>query len=57
MTQRLSTDQRKLVSGVAANELPGVNELFDKVLALPGLPDQLKPIIEALRTKLTSLAA
>ena len=57
MTQRLSTDQRKLVSGVAANELPGVNELFDKVLALPGLPDQLKPVIEALRTKLTSLAA
>jgi len=57
MTQRLSTDQRKLVSGVAANELPGVNALFDKILALPGLPDQLKPIIEALRTKLTSLAA
>ena len=57
MTQRLSTDQRKLVSGVAANELSGVNELFDKVLAFFGLFDQLKPIIEALRTKLTSLAA
>jgi len=57
MTQRLSTDQRKLVSGVAANELPGVNALFDKILALPGLPNQLKPVIEALRTKLTSLAA
>jgi Bacterial protein of unknown function (DUF937) len=56
MTERLPADQRKLVAGLATSVLPSLNQLFDKVLAVPGVSDDLKPSIEALRRKLAGLA-
>src|SRR5262249_27069866 len=55
-TERLSADQRQFVNGLAAKLLPTLNKLFDQVLAVPGVPDELKPTIEALRNKITRLA-
>jgi len=36
---------------------PTINQLFDKVLAIPGVGEVLKPTLDTLRTKLTTLAA
>jgi hypothetical protein len=37
--------------------MPTLNQLFDKVLAIPGVADVLKPAIDALRGKLAALTA
>src|SRR5262249_9971523 len=37
--------------------LPSLNQLFDKVLAIPGVSEVLKPTIDALRAKLAVLTA
>jgi hypothetical protein len=54
---RLSTDQRRLLAGFVNPLMPTLNQLFDKVLAIPGVAAVLKPTIDALRTKLGALAA
>ena len=54
---QLSADQRKTLSGLVAPLLSTLNPLFDKVLAIPGVADVLKPTIDQLKTKLASLAA
>jgi len=53
---RLPAEQRKLVSGLVSPTMPTLNQLLDKVLALPDLPENVKPVLDALRTKLTVLA-
>ena len=35
--------------------MPTLNQLFDKVLAIPGVADVLKPTIDALKAKLVVL--
>jgi hypothetical protein len=37
--------------------MAALNQLFDKVLAIPGVAEVLKPTIDALKAKLTALAA
>ena len=37
--------------------MPTLNQLFDKVLAIPGVSEVLKPTIDAVRTKLAVLTA
>ena len=37
--------------------MPTLNQLFDKVLAIPGVAEVLKPTIDALKAKLAMLAA
>lgn len=37
--------------------MPTLNGLFDKVLAIPGVSDILKPTIDALKAKLAGLSA
>jgi hypothetical protein len=37
--------------------MPSLNQLFDKVLAIPGVAELLKPTIDTLRAKLTLLTA
>lgn len=54
---QLSADQRQTLSSVVAPALPKLNELFDKILAIPGVSDVLKPTIDAIKEKLASLAA
>jgi hypothetical protein len=54
---QLSEDQRKALAGLVNPLMPSLNQLFDKVLAIPGVSEVLKPTIEALRAKLAALTA
>src|SRR5262252_2666504 len=54
---QLSPEQRKVLAGVVNPLMPSLNQLFDKVLAIPGVAELLKPTIDALRTKLAALTA
>jgi len=54
---QLSADQRKTLAGFVAPLLSTLNPLFDKVLAIPGVADVLKPTIDQLKTKIGGLAA
>jgi len=53
----LSADQKKSVASLVNPTMPALNQMFDKVLAIPGASEELKPSIDALKTKLASLAA
>jgi hypothetical protein len=57
MLGQLSPDQRKVLAGLVGPAMPGLNQLFDKVLAIPGVGDVLKPTIDTLKTKLAQLTA
>jgi len=52
-----SPDQKKVIKGLVDPAMAALNQLFDKVLAIPGVGEVLKPSIDALKTKLASLAA
>src|SRR5262245_35197991 len=54
---QLSPEQRKVLAGIVNPIMPSLNQLFDKVLAIPGVAELLKPTIEALRAKLAVLTA
>ena len=53
---QLSADQRRILAASVGPAMPTLNQLFDKVLAVPGAPDELKPTVDALKTKLAALA-
>src|SRR5262249_18348388 len=57
MAGQLPAEQRKLVSGLVTPAMPSLSQLFDKLMAMPGVSDELKPVIETLRAKLTTLSA
>jgi hypothetical protein len=50
---QLSPEQRKVLAGLVNSLMPSL----DKVLAIPGVTELLKPTIDALRAKLTVLTA
>jgi hypothetical protein len=54
---QLSADQRKLVAGLVNPVMPAFNQLCDKVLAIPGVAEVLKPSVDTLKVKLTALVA
>ena len=54
---QLSPEQRRVLAGVVNPLMPSLNQLFDKVLAIPGVAELLKPTIDALRAKLAMLTA
>jgi hypothetical protein len=54
---QLSADQRKLVAGLISPLMPAFNQLCDKVLAIPGVAEVLKPSVDAVKAKLTTLIA
>ena len=54
---QLSADQRKAIAAVINPLMPAVNQLCDKVLAIPGVAEVLKPSVDTLKAKLTALAA
>jgi hypothetical protein len=54
---QLSVEQRKVVAGLINPFLPTINQLFDKVLAIPGVAEILRPTIDALKAKLAVLTA
>ena len=53
---QLSPEQRKVLAGMVNPLMPTLNQLFDKVLAIPGVGELLKPTIDALKVKLAALA-
>ena len=54
---QLSPEQRKVLTRMVNPLMPLLNQLFDKVLAIPGVAELLKPTIDALRAKLAMLTA
>ena len=52
---QLSPEQREVLVGMVNPLMPSLNQLFDKVLAIPGVAELLKPTIDALRAKLAVL--
>jgi hypothetical protein len=57
MIGQLSPEQRKLLAGLVNPVMPTLNQLFDKVLAIPGVAELLKPAIDTVKAKLAALAA
>lgn len=57
LTGQLSPDQRKIIAGLISPAMPTLNQQFDKVLAIPGVAEVLKPSIDTLKAMLTSLTA
>jgi hypothetical protein len=54
---QLSPEQRKMLAGLINQFMPTLNPLFDKVLAIPGVAELIKPIVDQVRTTLTALSA
>ena len=57
MVGQLSDGQRKLLAGLVNPLMPTLNQLFDKVLAIPGVAEVIKPTIDILKVKLATLTA
>jgi hypothetical protein len=57
LSGQLSAQQRKALSALLDPLMPTLNQLFDKVLAVPGVSDELKPTIDALKSTLATLTA
>ena len=43
---QMTPEQKKLLAGIVSPLMPTLNQLFDKVLAIPGVSDVLKPTID-----------
>jgi Bacterial protein of unknown function (DUF937) len=52
---RMTPEQRKLLAGIVSPLMPTLNQLFDKVLAIPGVSEVLKPTIDLIKAKLAML--
>jgi hypothetical protein len=52
---QLSPEQRKTLAGMVNPLIATINGLFDKVLAIPGVADVLKPTIDVLKDRLAAL--
>src|SRR5215472_13998809 len=54
---QLSAEQRKAIAAVINPLMPAINQLCDKVLAIPGVAEVLQPSVDTLKAKLTALTA
>ena len=54
---QLPVDQRKALVGLAATATATLNPLVDKVLAIPGVAEVIKPTVDPLKTRLADLSA
>jgi hypothetical protein len=57
MVGQMSDAQRKLLAGLVSPMMATLNQLFDKVLAIPGVAEVIKPTIDTLKAKLATLTA
>jgi hypothetical protein len=55
MLGQLSDPQRKVLAGLVNPFMSTLNQLFDKVLAIPGVAEIIKPTIDTLKAKLATL--
>jgi hypothetical protein len=53
----MTPEQRKLLAGIVSPLMPALNQLFDKVLAIPAVSEVLKPTIDLIKAKLAMLSA
>jgi hypothetical protein len=54
---QMTPEQKKLLAGIVSPLMPTLNQLFDKVLAIPGVSEVLKPTIDLLKAKLALLTS
>jgi Bacterial protein of unknown function (DUF937) len=54
--RQLPADQRQVADGLVTSSMATINQLFDKVLAIPGVAEVVRPTIDSLRTKLADLS-
>jgi hypothetical protein len=54
---QLSPEQRKIIVGLVGPAMAPLTQLFDKVLAIPGVGELLKPMVDAFRANLATLTA
>ncbi|MFZ0399700.1 MAG: DUF937 domain-containing protein [Pseudolabrys sp.] len=52
---QLSDGQRKMLAGLVNPAMSTLNQLFDKVLAIPGVAEVIKPTIDRLKVRLATL--
>ncbi|MDC9822864.1 DUF937 domain-containing protein [Devosia sp. ZB163] len=52
-----TTEQKAAVTSMVAPLLQTINPMIDRVMAIPGVSDVLKPTVDTLKTKLTALAS
>jgi Bacterial protein of unknown function (DUF937) len=57
MVPQLSAEQRVSVSGLVTPAMAAINQLLEKVVAIPGVGDVLKPTVDNLKTKLADLSS
>jgi hypothetical protein len=57
LIQQLTPEQRRSLAGLVNPVMSTLNQLFDKVLAIPGVADVLKPTIDVLKASLAALTA
>ncbi|RKE73423.1 DUF937 domain-containing protein [Pseudorhodoplanes sinuspersici] len=55
-TNQLSPQTRSLVAAELSSAMPALNQLFDRVLAIPGVASIAQPLIETMRTKLNAMS-
>jgi Bacterial protein of unknown function (DUF937) len=56
LLNQLSPENQKLVANTLASIRPNLDQLMDKALALPGVGAVIKPVVDALRSKLDTFA-
>ena len=56
LTPRLPADSKSALAALVTAARPTLDGLFDKVLAIPGVSDVVKPVIDGLRAKLDALS-
>jgi hypothetical protein len=56
LSGQLSDDQRKTLAGVITGAMPVLSQLSDRVMAMPGVGDVLKPTIGPMKTKLAEMS-
>jgi hypothetical protein len=54
---QLSTGQRTVLAGLINPVMPALNQLIDRVLAIPGVAEIIKPTVDTLKARLAVLAA
>jgi hypothetical protein len=55
LASQLSPESRKLLAETVASIRPNLDQLLDKALAIPGVATLIKPMVDAIRSKLDAL--
>jgi hypothetical protein len=56
LADQLPSEGKQALAGRVSSAMPALLELIDKVMAIPGVSDVLKPVVDPMRAKLESLA-